>query len=124
MSDDATVLALQAAYYAAQPAARHRFIDLERERNGWNFSYKQARARILQWLDPDEPHQFPAAALPNAMLAFGHADFMEPIHATEAVVLREKRIADERRAELERELERERASKLRKVEPVRRRGAA
>ena len=118
MTDEGIVVSLADAF-RGHYTAKKQFIDLERERNGWRFTFKQAQARVDQWLDPDDPHQFPASALANAMRALGHADFLEPLHATEAVVLRERRVAERAREEAELLAEREQA--MHKVQPDRER---
>ncbi len=89
--------------------AKKRFIESEMERRHWKMTYRQASARIDHWLDRNDAHQFPAAALHNAIRALGVDDFLDPFHATGAVAGRERRIKELRESEL---------TAMKKVEPV------
>ena len=80
----------------SHPGVRKRFLDAWREVAGWPASYRRANARLSQWLDPSDPHRFPAEALPTLIRACGHARFIDGLLAVEATMQREQRANAER----------------------------
>lgn len=73
-----------------------RFLELERERRGWNCSYRQARHAYNDWVSADRPHAFDVRSLPNVVLTVGHAEWLAPLLALEARVMRERRAHESR----------------------------
>ena len=74
-----------------RPSRKHAFVDLQRERWGWQGSYRQAHTRVDQWLDEFDHHRFPVEALEDAVRVIGDAAFLDPLLHIEAVLLRQKR---------------------------------
>ncbi len=69
------------------------FVDSQREFWGWQCSYRQALARVDQWLNPDDPHRFPVESLEDAVRVIGNADFLDDLLALDVRVRRESRRA-------------------------------
>lgn len=72
-----------------------RELAVKREDGNWDHPYallteNGVRARIRQWLSDDDRHRLPAEVLRDAIECFGHARFLEPLHATKLRVLRER----------------------------------
>lgn len=95
-----------AAWKQATAGQRHQLLNKIRERRGWSGSLRQAQSRVAHWLDPEHQTTLPAYVLELAIEVWGHADFLEPLHAAELRALRQNR------------------TRMRKVEPGRRGRAA
>ena len=87
----------------AKPIRRKRFLDAWRATAGWTGSYRQATRRMSQWLNAEDHHQLPVAALPDLIRAIGDARFLDPLLALELRVQREERIGPRKVAPRERE---------------------
>jgi hypothetical protein len=68
-----------------------RFLELEAERRGWRCGYRARRQAYQSWVDPNRPHAFDARALGNVVRIVGHAEWLAPLLALEARVIRERR---------------------------------
>lgn len=92
-----TVAALLDAIVEAlsHPGVRRRFVLICIDAFGWRGGYRRGNARVSQWCDPGDPHQFPAVALLMLVAAAGHARFVDVLLAEEMRVQREQRV-DER----------------------------
>jgi hypothetical protein len=75
----------------SHPVRKKAFVDLQRERWGWQTSYRAAHSRVDHWLEEYHPHRFPVEALEDAVRVIGDAHFLDPLLALEAKCLRQKR---------------------------------
>lgn len=78
-----TLLEAIRADLEAAPWARRLFLLRWRDTAGWRGSYAQASRRLSEWLDEDNPHRFPVEALPDLVVALGHARFLDSLWALE-----------------------------------------
>ena len=96
MSENAGESSLRALRAALQnPVVKKKLVDRLRERHWPEWSYRQAQARLDQMLEPTDPHGFKLEFIDLAIECVGDAEFLDPLLAVEAKVLRQLRRAHE-----------------------------